>query len=58
LTTDGIIAVGDEADVLAVGLVGDDQPELAAISRTALLGRSPSGKRRKSSWSRVVANRK
>ena len=42
----GIIAVGDETNVLAVGLVGDDQPLPPASLRTSLLGKSPSGKRR------------
>ena len=37
----GIIAVGDEADVLAVGLGRDRQPCLLGQLRTSLLARSP-----------------
>ncbi len=47
-----------EADVLAVGLIGDRQPEIARELTRRLLGRSPSGKRKKASCSGVVANRK
>jgi hypothetical protein len=51
----GIVAVGHEADVLAVGLGRDDQPGLGgAIARTSALGSSPIGKRRRSSCSAVV----
>ena len=54
----GVAAGRHEADVLAVVLVGDRKPERRASSRVSALVSSPSGKRRKSSCSRVVANRK
>ena len=55
----GIAALRHEADVLAVVLVGDRQPEAGAPARASPPWcRSPSGKRRMSSCSRVVANRK
>ena len=49
---------GHEADVLAVRLVGDGEAEPRGERARLGLGRPPSGKRRKSSCSRVVANRK
>ena len=55
----GIAAARHEADVLAVVLLRDGEPELARrLARVSALVMAPSGKRRKSSCSRVVANRK
>ncbi len=55
----GVTAARHEADVLAVGLVGDGQAEAPReLARTSGLAQSPSGKRSKSSCSRVVAKRK
>ncbi len=49
-----VVAVGHEADVLAVGLGGDARPKRSAMRRTSSLGSPPSGKRRKASCSSVV----
>jgi hypothetical protein len=40
----GGVAVGDEADVVAVRLVGDPEPAAAACSRTCALVSSPRGR--------------
>ena len=38
-----MISVGDEADLVAVGLAGDGEPELAGLLPHRVLSRSPTG---------------